>query len=140
MTRLVENVGLLVACLVFVGGLAAWLLVLVHQRRMVSSAGGLPVALKRGEQRWANGVGRYAGDEFIWYRTLSLSPTAALRIPRTELSVVSTRVWTPSRDMALRPNLMIVECRLGGADLSLGFPDNGLTGFLSWLEASAPRF
>jgi hypothetical protein len=139
-TSLVENVGLLVACLVIVGGLAAWLLVLVHQRRVVASAGGLPVALKRADQRWANGVGRYVGDEFIWYRTLSFSPTAALRIPRSELSVVSSRPWNASRDMALRPNLMIAECRLHGADLSLGFPDSGLTGFLSWLEASAPRF
>ncbi len=139
-TRLVENVGLLVACLVFVGGLAAWVLVLVHQRRMVASTGGLPVSLKRDEQRWANGVGRYAGDELIWYRTLSLSPAAAMRLPRGELRVVSTRPWNPSRDMALRPNLMIAECRLNGDDLSLGFPDNGLTGFLSWLEASAPRF
>jgi hypothetical protein len=139
-TRLVENVGLLVACLVFIGGLAAWLLVLVHQRRMVASTGGLPVALKRDEQRWANGVARYAGDELIWYRTLSLSPAAAMRLPRSELRVVSTRPWNPGRDMALRPDLMIAECRLGGDDLSLGFPDNGLTGFLSWLEASAPRF
>jgi hypothetical protein len=139
-TRLVENVGLLVACLVIVGGLAAWVLVLVHQRRMVASTGGLPMALKRDEQRWANGVGRYAGDELIWYRTLSLSPTAAMRLPRGELRVVSTRPWNPSRDMALRPNLMIAECQLNGDDLSLGFPDNGLTGFLSWLEASAPRF
>ncbi|MGI8665712.1 MAG: DUF2550 family protein [Jatrophihabitans sp.] len=140
MTTLVENVGLLVACLVIVGGVTAWLLVLAHQRRMVSAAGGLPVALKRDEQRWANGVGRYAGDEFIWYRTLSFSPTAAMRLPRADLSVVSSRPWNPSRDMALRPNLTIVECRLHGDDLSLGFPDNGVTGFLSWLEASAPRF
>ncbi len=140
MTSLVENVGLLVACLVIVGGLAAWLLVLVHQRRVIASAGGLPVALKRDDQRWANGVGRYAGDEFIWYRTLSFSPTAELRIPRSELNVVSSRPWNASRDMALRPNLMIVECRLHGSDLSLGFPDSGLTGFLSWLEASAPGF
>lgn len=140
MTSLVENAGLLVACMLVLGGLAAWLLVLVHQRRVVASAGGLPVALKRGDQRWANGVGRYVGDEFIWYRTLSLSPTAALRIPRSELSVVSSRPWNASRDMALRPNLTIAECQLHGAELSLGFPDSGLTGFLSWLEASAPRF
>jgi hypothetical protein len=42
--------------------------------------------------------------------------------------------------MALRPNLMIVECRFRDERINLGFPDNGLTGFLSWLEASAPRF
>src|SRR4051794_38670032 len=107
---------------------------------MVASAGGLPVALKRAGERWANGVGRYVGDELIWYRTLSLSPTAAMRLPRGELSVIATRAWDASRDMALRPNLAIVECRLNGTELSLGFPDNGVTGFLSWLEASSPRF
>jgi hypothetical protein len=140
MTGLVENVGLLVACVVFLGGLAAWLLVLVHQRRMVAQAGGLPVALKRNQERWANGVGRYAGEEFVWYRTLSFSPTAAARLPRTELAVVATRAWDARQDMALRPNLTIVECRLNGAELSLGFPDNGFTGFLSWLESSPPSF
>jgi hypothetical protein len=139
-TTLVEDVGLLVVCLVILSGAAAWLLVLVHQRRMVASAGGLPVALKRAGERWANGVGRYVGDELIWYRTLSLSPTAAMRLPRTQLRVTATRAWDANRDMALRPNLHIVECRLDGAELSLGFPDNGVTGFLSWLEASAPRF
>ena len=140
MATLVEHLGLLVVCLLIVGGVAAWLLVLVHQRRMVAQAGGLPVALKRAGERWANGVGRYVGDELIWYRTLSFSPTAAMRLPRTELSVTATRAWDASRDMALRPNLAIVECRLNGSELSLGFPDNGVTGFLSWLEASAPRF
>ena len=136
----VEIVGLLVACVIVLCGIAAWLLVVIHQRRLVNTAGGLPVALKHDDERWANGVGRYVGDELIWYRTLSLSPAAASRLPRPELTVLATRPWDPERDMALRPNLMIVECRLNGADVSLGFPDNGVTGFLSWLEAAAPRF
>jgi len=135
----IELSGLLV-CLLAVCGVALWILVVVHQRRMVASAGGLPMALKRDDQRWANGVGRYVGDELVWYRTLSLSPTAALRMSRRELAVTRSRAWDPHRDMALRPNLTIAECRFEGAEVSLGFPDNGLTGFLSWLEASAPRF
>ncbi|MFL6162936.1 MAG: DUF2550 family protein [Jatrophihabitantaceae bacterium] len=141
MAALVEHVGLVVACLVILGGAAAWLLVLVHQRRMVASAGGLPVALKVAGERWANGVGRYVGEELIWYRTLSFTPIAAMRLPRDQLRVTATRAWDANRDMALRPNLAIVECRLNGTtEVSLGFPDNGVTGFLSWLEASAPRF
>ena len=119
---LIENVGLLVACLVILGGLAAWMLVLVHQRRLVASTGGLPMAFKSGTGRWANGVGRYVGDELIWYRTLSFSPTAAVRLPRSDLSVVSTRAWDARQDQALRPNLAIVECRLAGGEVSLGFP------------------
>lgn len=126
-------------CIVVLAGLAAWTFVVVHQRRMVATSGSLPVALKRGNERWSNGVGRYAGDELLWYRTLSFSPAAAVRMPRAELSVVSSRPWEASRDMALRPNLTIVECLFRGEVVSLGFPDDGVTGFQSWLEASAPR-
>jgi hypothetical protein len=136
----VEILGIVAVCLLFLLTIAAWSLVVIHQRRIASSVGGLVVALKRHDQRWANGVGRYSGDEFVWYRTLTLSPAAAMRLTRTELTVVASRPWDPARDMALRPNLSIVECDFRGETISLGFPDSGLTGFLSWLEASAPRF
>lgn len=137
---MVEVLGIVAVCLVVVLAVSAWLLVVLHQRRLVSSVGALAVALKRDDERWANGVGRYAGDEFVWYRTLTLSPAPAMRLPRRELTVISSRPWDVSRDSALRPNLSIVECDLRGLRLSLGFPDSGLTGFLSWLEASAPQF
>jgi len=136
----IELSGLIVVCVVAVCCLVLLISVVLYQRRVVASAGGLPMAVKRGDQRWANGVGRYAGDELIWYRTLSLWPTPALRMARGDLAVTLSRAWDPQRDMALRPNLMIAECRHQDAAISLGFPDNGLTGFLSWLEASAPRF
>ena len=137
---MVEILGIVAVCLVVVLALVAWTLVVLHQRRLVSSVGGLAVALKRDNERWANGVGRYAGDEFVWYRTLSLTPAPAMRLPRRELTVLSSRAWDVSQDSALRPNLSIVECDLRGSRVSLGFPDSGLTGFLSWLEASAPQF
>ncbi|MBV9821632.1 MAG: DUF2550 domain-containing protein [Actinobacteria bacterium] len=135
-----ELSGLIVVCLLVVCAAALWIAVLVHQRRVVASAGGLPMAVKRDQQRWSNGVGRYAGDELIWYRTLSLSLRPVLRMPRADLAVIDTRAWDPRRDLALRPNLMIAECKFRDGEISLGFPDDGLTGFLSWLEASAPRF
>ncbi len=136
----IELSVLIVVCVLLVCGLLLWVAVVLHRRRVVASAGGLPMALKCDDQRWSNGVGRYAGDELIWYRTLSLSPTPALRMPRSDLEVILSRAWDPQRDMALRPNLMIAECWFRSSRVSLGFPDNGLTGFLSWLEASAPRF
>jgi hypothetical protein len=135
-----ELSGLIVVCVLAICCLVLLSVAVLYQRRVVASAGGLPMAVKRGDQRWANGVGRYSGDELIWYRTLSLWPTPALRMARGDLEVSLSRPWTPQRDMALRPNLMIAECRYQGAAISLGFPDNGLTGFLSWLEAAAPRF
>lgn len=136
----IELSGLIGVCLLIVCAMVLGVIVLLHQRRVLGSAGGLPMALKRDDQRWANGVGRYVGDELIWYRILSLSPKPALRMPRDDLTVILSRAWDPQRDMALRPNLMIAECKFRQAEISLGFPDNGLTGFLSWLESSAPRF
>lgn len=135
-----ELSGLIVVCVLAICCAMLLIAVVLYQRRVVASAGGLPMAVKRGDQRWANGVGRYAGDELVWYRTLSLRPTPALRMARGDLEVDLSRAWDPQRDMALRPNLTIAECRHQGTAISLGFPDNGLTGFLSWLEASAPRF
>lgn len=135
----IELSGLLVVCVLGVC-LVLLISVVLFQRRLVASAGSLPMAVKRGDQRWANGVGRYVGDELVWYRTLALWPTPALRMARGDLDVTLSRAWDPQRDMALRPNLMIAECRHRDNAISLGFPDNGLTGFLSWLEASAPRF
>jgi hypothetical protein len=135
----IELSGLLVVCVLAVC-LVLLTVVVLYQRRLVASTGSLPMAVKRGDQRWANGVGRYVGDELVWYRTLALWPTPALRMARGDLEVTRSRAWDPQRDMALRPNLMIAECRFKDGAVSLGFPDNGLTGFLSWLEASAPRF
>jgi hypothetical protein len=135
---LVETVVALALCLVLVAGLAAWTLVVAHQRRVLSMVGSLPLALKRDGARWSNGVGRYAGEELLWYRTLSLTPIADERLPRAELAVVSRRPWDASRDMALRPNHTILECRLRDATVTLGFPDNAANGFQSWLEASSP--
>jgi len=137
---LVEWIGVAALCLLLVGSSAAWSLVVLHLRRMVAADGGLTVALKRGEARWANGVGRYASDQLVWYRTLSLSPTADLRMPRAELKVLSRRCWDPRQDVALFSDLSIVECRFRDEVICLGFPGNGVTGFLSWLEASAPSF
>jgi Protein of unknown function (DUF2550) len=137
----VETIGLVVLILGALASIAfAWLLVAFHQRRVLHASGGLPVAMRRGSSRWGIGVGRYAADEFLWYRTWTLSPTATLRMPRSELIVVGTRQADSVIDSALRPGSMAVECRFRGEYLTLGFSDGALTGFLSWLEASAPRF
>jgi len=136
----VEIIGLVVVCLLVVMALCVWSFVIFRQRRMVASPGALPVALQHGSRPWSNGVGRYEGDHLVWYRTLSLSPAASVRLSRGEIKVTATRAWDARRDRALRPNLRIAECLVRGEVIRLGFPDDGLTGFLSWLEASAPRF
>jgi hypothetical protein len=71
----VEILGLVAACLLLV--LGVWPFVVWRQRRVLSVAGGLPVAVRRANGRWAIGVGQYVGDELLWYRTLSLSPGVA---------------------------------------------------------------
>jgi len=136
----VEIFGLVAVCLLGAAALGVWLFVVFRQRWMVATPGALPVALAIENAPWSNGVGRYEGDELVWYRTLSLSPLAAERLKRGEITVTGTRDWDSRRDRALRPNLRIVELKMPRGVVRLGFPDDGLTGFLSWLEASAPRF
>jgi hypothetical protein len=136
-----ELMSAVAVCLALLIGLSsAWLLVILHQRSVLKSAGGLAVTVRRGQARWSIGVGRYAGDEFLWYRTWTFSPAPALRMPRAELTVLETATWESYGDPELRPNSMVVRCRFRGEQVSLGLPDGALTGFLSWLEASAPRF
>lgn len=136
----VEILGVLAVCLLFAGAVGVWLFVVFRQRWMVATPGALPVALAIDDGPWSNGVGRYEGDELVWYRTLSLSPVAAHRLDRRLITVTSTREWDSRRDRALRPNMRIAEVKMTSGVVRLAFPDDGLTGFLSWLEASAPRF
>jgi Protein of unknown function (DUF2550) len=94
-------------------------LIIARQRHMLNSAGAIPLAVRRGT-RWLYGVARYNGEEFRWYRAIDLGPTEA------ELR-------------SLPPTAVIVECRDRRGDITLALADGAFTGFVSWLESSAPR-
>ena len=131
----VDLVGVCAAVLVVVALLA----VLARQRYMLHVAGGQPVAVQLRGDRWVYGIGRYSGGELRWYRALGVGtrPTKVLR--RAEVSIVRSRRPLDAESSALPATAMVVECRDGDGLTVLALSESGFTGFVSWLEASAPR-
>jgi hypothetical protein len=114
-------------------------LVLARQRFMLRAPGTIPVALRPAVgSRWQYGVARYVSGELRWYRSLGLGTRPNRVLQRRDLSVLSRRSPVPSELTSLPSTAVIVECRDGDVDLVLALGESAYTGFVSWLESSAP--
>ncbi len=135
--------------LVVVSLLAAVLLVLlllVIRRVRLLRSGGIHVALRTRiddtGKGWHLGVGRYQGDEFAWFRALSLRAGPDRVIPREGLEVAHRR--EPERgetpNMPLGSRVLRFENAHGGPvpEVEIAMGPDALTGFLSWLESAPP--
>lgn len=125
--------------LLAIGGALAYLLFLAFRsRQLLGRPGGIPLAMRIQNDSWRLGVGRYAGDELLWYGAFrpGRRPTRALR--RSDLEITGQRGRRPAEPM-LPVGSVVVECRVGDDSISLALSAAAVTGFLSWLEASAPR-
>lgn len=113
--------------------------VLARQRYMLRVAGGIPLAVHARGNRWLYGIARYVGGELRWYRSLGFGtrPTRVFR--RGEMTVVGHRKPLSSEAGSLPAAAIVVECRDGDAATFLAFSEGAFTGFVSWLESSAPR-
>lgn len=111
--------------------------ILARQRQMLRAAGAVPIALQRG-QRWLYGVGRYREGELRFYRAIGVGtrPTRVLR--RGEVEVLSRRAVSAAERGSLPATSVVVQCRSGGEVLALAIGESAFTGFVSWLESSAP--
>jgi Protein of unknown function (DUF2550) len=134
----VHIVDIVVACaaVVLVSLLAA---VLARQRYMLRVAGGVPLAVRVRGNRWVYGIARYAGGELRWYRGIGIGTRPTKVLYRNQLSILVHRAPVPAELPSLPAAAIIVECRYGEGTATFGFSEGAYTGFLSWLEASAPR-
>jgi hypothetical protein len=126
--------GLIVALVLFAGLL---------RRVSLQRAGGtieLSLRLKApGPGRgWVNGVGRFVGDELLWYRVFSLSPRPRRRYSRRDLEVLRRREPSGGEHRALLEGAVVMECRVGDRPVELAMSCSAVTGFLAWLEARPP--
>jgi hypothetical protein len=87
---------------------------------------------------WVNGVGRFAGDDLLWYRVFSLSPRPRRRYSRRSLEIVRRREPSGGEHRALQSDATVLECRAGGQPVELAMAGGAVTGFLAWLEARPP--
>jgi hypothetical protein len=112
--------------------------ILARQRQMLRATGALPLAIQRGN-RWLYGIGRYAGGELRWYRTLGIGTRPSLVFRQGAVEVVRRREPRRDEQAFLPGQVVIIDCRTGGETLSLAIGESAYTGFVSWLESSAPR-
>jgi hypothetical protein len=115
-------------------------LIIARQRLMLRSPGGIPLAVQTRGSRWTYGIGRYAGDELQWFRALGIGTRPSRSLRRSELRVLSRTQATGGDLASLPPDAVIVRCSDSLGPITLGLSDSAYTGFVSWLEASAPRF
>jgi Protein of unknown function (DUF2550) len=105
-------------------------------------AGGVHVALRqrldRSARGWQLGVGRYQGDEFVWYRALSIRSGPDQIIPRIGLEIADRREPSGTESYAMPPASIVLRCRGRSGELELAMDGDALTGFLSWLESAPP--
>lgn len=112
--------------------------ILARQRHMLRSAGALPLAMQRGT-RWVYGIGRYDGSELRIYRVLGIGTRPSQVLRRGSVDVLGRRGPLDSERGTLPPTAVVVECRVDGETFSFAIGESAFTGFVSWLESSAPR-
>jgi hypothetical protein len=133
-------VGALLALVVIVLGY------LVFRRLRLLRAGGVHVALRTrldtSGKGWHLGVGRYRGDEFAWFRVLSLRSGPDRVIRRSGLEVADRRDpdGLETYSMPVGARVIRFRNRKAGADpeVELAMGSDAFTGFLSWLESAPP--
>lgn len=131
-----HTVDVLLACTV-VASLTFAAGILARQRYMLRTTGAVPLAMQRGS-RWLYGVGRYEGSEFRFYRALGWGTRPSRVLRRGHVDVLGRRGPRDAERGSLPPTAVVVECRVEGETLALAFGESAFTGFVSWLESSAP--
>jgi Protein of unknown function (DUF2550) len=111
--------------------------ILARQRYMLRATGTVPLAMQRGN-RWLYGVARYDGSELRFYRALGWGTRPSRVLRRGHVEVVARREPFQSERKSLPPTVVVVECRTGGETVALAIGESAFTGFVSWLESSAP--
>lgn len=123
-------------------GLAVVLAVYALRRLRLLREGGIHVALRRRTddrgRGWQVGVGRYRGDEFVWYRVLSVRSGPDHVIPRFGLEIMDRREPSAPENYAMPNDATVLRCRADTGEIELAIGAEALTGFLSWLESAPP--
>lgn len=129
------------AVLLLVAVVLVWFTV---RRLRALRSGGVHAALRTrlddSGKGWHLGVGRYQGDEFVWFRVLSLRPGPDRVISRSALEIADRREPSGPELYSMPPSSHVLRFREAGsgAEVEIAMGPDALTGFLSWLESAPP--
>ncbi len=131
-----EVVGVVLFVAVVVLAYLAW------RRVRVLRAGGVHVALRprvdSSGRGWHLGVGHYRGDEFAWFRALSLRTGPDVVISRDGFEIDDRREPAPAETYAMPLGAVVLRCTCAKGEVEIAMGPDALTGFLSWLESAPP--
>ncbi len=119
------------------------LLLLVTRRVRLLRSGGIHVALRtrvdQSGKGWHWGVGRYQGDEFAWFRALSLRAGPDRVLHRDGLEIASRREPEHAEEPNLPHGSRVLRFEQAGVPaIEMAMGPDALTGFLSWMESAPP--
>jgi hypothetical protein len=129
------------AVLLLVAVVLVWFTI---RRLRALRSGGVHAALRTrlddAGKGWHLGVGRYQGDEFVWFRVLSMRPGPDRVISRSALEIADRRDPSGPELYSMPPSSHVLRFREAGsgADVEIAMGPDALTGFLSWLESAPP--
>ncbi|SFW67872.1 DUF2550 domain-containing protein [Amycolatopsis australiensis] len=105
--------------------------------------GGVSVALRwrpdNARAGWHLGLGRYEGDEFVWYRVWSLRTGPDRVFQRESMQIADRRDPSGSEAYAVPEGATVLRCESETQEpIEIAMGPGALTGFLSWLESAPP--
>ncbi len=126
--------------LALVAGLAVG--VLAWRRLRELRVGGIDVALRiRDDVRgrgWHLGIAHYRGEEFAWYRALSLRSGPSRVLDRGAVEIAERREPSTAEIYVVPAESTVLSLTCDETSLELAMGSDALTGFLSWLESTPP--
>ncbi|MEV0405988.1 DUF2550 domain-containing protein [Actinoallomurus sp. NPDC050550] len=138
--HLAWDIGELVV-VVLVAVLAAFALLSLRRWLLERRGGTVECSLRdpHGRGVWRLGIGRYNGDELLWFAIFGIRLRPRRVVHRRGLVVSGRRKPEAEEEAALQPDAGIVELQDGnGTVVELAMGGAALTGFLAWLEAAPP--
>jgi hypothetical protein len=120
----------------------ACLVMLAWRRLRELRTGGVDVALRAREddrgRGWHLGVAHYRGEEFAWYRVLSLRSGPNWVLNRSDVEIATRREPLMAETYTMPAGATVLNLTGLGRNLELAMGPDALTGFLSWLESAPP--
>jgi hypothetical protein len=131
-----------------ISALAAVLLIFllrqtILRRRGASVQCALRLGVGSSTHHWHAGVARYTGEDFEWFRSLSLSYQPQHTFVRRSIEIGARRYPRGAETWAVPHGAAIIDCdvitRQGvHLDVELAMSEAATTGLLAWIESSAP--
>jgi hypothetical protein len=145
MRVVIDTLDVVVALVTVIVAMFAMLLLrqLILRRRGATVHCALRLGVGASAHRWHTGVARYTGEDFEWFRSLSLSYQPKHTFVRRSIEIGTRRFPRHAETILVPHGAAIINCavitRQGThMDVELAMTEAATTGLLAWIESSAP--